>query len=200
VRTTAPDGRPRCPWGRSPALLAYHDGEWGVPLHDDRGHFELLILEGAQAGLSWSTVLARRDGYRRAFADFDPAAVARFGQEDVERILAGGDVIRNRRKVESAVTNAAAFIDVAERFGGFDAYVWQFVDGTPRVGRFAAPSQVPASTPLSAALSADLRRRGFRFVGATICYAYLQAAGLVMDHLVGCYRYPELAATEARPT
>jgi DNA-3-methyladenine glycosylase I len=172
----------------------YHDIEWGFPVHDDRRHFELLVLEGAQAGLSWLTILKRREGYRRAFSGFDPVKVARYSERKVEALLEDTDIIRNRQKVVSAVGNAAALLRVQEEAGSFDAYVWEFVGGTQVVNHWKALRQVPASTPLSEALSRDLRQRGFRFVGPTICYSYLQSAGLVNDHLIGCFRYPEALA------
>ncbi|MCC5867514.1 MAG: DNA-3-methyladenine glycosylase I [Gammaproteobacteria bacterium] len=187
----ASDARPRCDWalGVSAAYLAYHDDEWGVPTHDDRRLFEFLLLEGAQAGLSWATVLHRREGYRRAFADFDPAAVARFDEAHCARLLTDPGIIRNRLKVASAVSNARAFLEVQSAFGSFDAYLWRFVDGQPIDGRRASMAEVPATTPLSDTLSRDLRKRGFRFVGSTIVYAYLQAMGLVNDHLLHCHRH-----------
>ncbi|MGP0030391.1 MAG: DNA-3-methyladenine glycosylase I [Acidimicrobiales bacterium] len=188
----APDGRPRCAWATGPWNIPYHDAEWGVPVHDDRTHFEFLVLEGAQAGLSWLTVLKKRDAYRRAFAGFDPGRVARFTPARVERLLSDPGIIRNRAKVESTVRNARAFLAVQEEFGSFDDYLWRFVDGRPTVNRWRRLAQVPATTPLSEAVSADLRRRDFRFVGPTVCYSHLQAAGLVNDHLVGCFRYAEL--------
>ncbi|MDX1384090.1 MAG: DNA-3-methyladenine glycosylase I [Thermoanaerobaculia bacterium] len=179
----------RCPWaGEDPLSIAYHDEEWGVPTHDDRALFELLILEGAQAGLSWSTILAKREGYLRAFAGFDPERVARFNRRSVARLLADPGIVRNRLKVESAIRNARAFLEVQEDEGSFDRYVWRFVDGRPRVGRWASSAEVPASTPESDALSKDLKARGFSFVGTTICYAFMQAAGLVDDHLATCFR------------
>lgn len=184
----------RCGWATSPLLVQYHDAEWGVPVHDDRTLFEFLVLECAQAGLSWETILRRREGYRRAFAGFDPAAVARFGPEEVEALLADPGIIRNRRKIEAAVNNARAFLRVQEEFGSFDRYIWQFVGGEPRVNRWRRASEVPSSTPESEAMSRDLRRRGFQFVGPTICYAYMQATGMVNDHLAGCFRHAELAA------
>lgn len=191
------DGRARCAWATGPWLVPYHDEEWGVPVHDDRKHFEHLTLEGAQAGLSWLTVLRRRDAYRRAFAGFDPAAVARFGPRQVTALLSDPGIIRNRRKVESVVANAAAILAVQEREGSFSDYLWGFVDGRTKVNHWRTQAEVPPWTPRSEALSKDLRRRGFRFVGATVCYAHLQATGLVMDHLVGCFRHPALAG--ARP-
>ena len=185
--------RTRCPWaGSDPLYVAYHDEEWGAPLHDERRLFEMLVLEGAQAGLSWLTILRRREGYRRAFDGFDPGAVARYGRRDVERLLADGRIVRNRLKIDSAVNNARAFLAVQEEFGGFDDYVWRFVDGKPRQNAWTAPEEVPAQTPASHAMSRDLRRRGFTFVGPTICYAHMQATGMVNDHLVGCFRHREV--------
>ena len=182
---------PRCDWalGVSPAYVAYHDHEWGVPTHDDRRLFEFLLLEGAQAGLSWATVLNRREGYRRAFADFDPARVACFDEAHCARLLTDPGIIRNRLKVASAVSNARAFLAIQESFGSFDNYLWGFVDGRPVDGRRSSMAEVPASTPLSNTLSRDLRKRGFRFVGSTIVYAYMQAMGLVNDHLLHCHRH-----------
>jgi DNA-3-methyladenine glycosylase I len=174
-------------------MLAYHDEEWGVPSHDDRHLYEMLTLEGAQAGLSWSTILRKRDGYRAALAGFDPEAVARFTARDVERLLTDPGIVRNRLKVESAVSNAARVLEVQEELGSLDAYVWGFVDGTPVVERRRALAELPAETELSRALSKDLKRRGFRFVGPTVCYAFMQAVGLVNDHVVGCFRLEELA-------
>lgn len=193
------DGRPRCAWATGPWNVPYHDEEWGVAVHDDLRHFEYLTLEAAQAGLSWLTVLKRRDGYRRAFAGFDPAKVARFGARKVEALLDDPGIVRNRAKVESTVANAAAFLRVQEEHGSFDNYLWGFVDGTPVVNRWRSVDQVPATTPLSEEVSGDLRRRGFRFVGPTVIYAHLQAAGLVVDHLTTCFRYPELAGPGRRP-
>ena len=188
------DGRTRCEWaaGDDPLMREYHDREWGVPVHDDRTHFEFLILEGAQAGLSWRTVLVRREGYRAAFAGFDPEAVARFGDEDRERLLGFAGIIRNRAKIDSAVRNAAAFLEVQSQHGSFDEYVWGFVGGEPRRNVFESLSEVPAETEQSRALSRDLRSRGFNFVGPTICYAYMQAAGLVNDHAASCFRHLEV--------
>lgn len=186
----------RCPWslGVSDTYLRYHDEEWGVPVRDDRRHFEFLTLEGAQAGLSWRTVLHRRDGYRRAFAGFDPVRVARYTPRKVEALLADEGIIRNRLKVESAVGNARAFLQVQEECGSFSDYIWGFVDGRPVCNRWHRQDQVPATSPVSDALSRDLKRRGFRFVGSTIMYAHLQATGLVNDHLVGCFRHRECRA------
>jgi DNA-3-methyladenine glycosylase I len=185
--TTAPGVR--CPWARSPLDIAYHDEEWGVPVHDDRVLFELLVLEGAQAGLSWSTILNKRPHYRRAFAGFDPSKVARFTEADVERLMGDAGIVRHRQKIASAVTNARAFLCVQAEHGSFDAYVWPFVGGAPKVNGWQSPRQVPARTPESDALSKDLRRRGFSFVGSTICYAFMQAVGMVDDHLMDCVRH-----------
>jgi DNA-3-methyladenine glycosylase I len=192
----------RCAWAESgPLEAAYHDTEWGVPVHDDRRLFEFLVLEGAQAGLSWSTILRKRDAYREAFAGFDPARVARFDARRQRTLLADAGIVRNRLKIESAVRNACAFLKVQEEFGSFDTYVWSLVDGTPIRHAWKTPAQVPASTPVSDALSKDLKRRGFNFVGTTICYAFMQAVGIVNDHTVGCFRSRELVsgtATEKR--
>jgi len=193
VTGTGPDEIERCRWATGEWLAPYHDTEWGVPVHDDRRHFEFLVLEGAQAGLSWLTVLRRREGYRRAFADFDPEVVAGFGPDRVARLVEDPGIIRHRGKIESTVSNASAFLAVQAEFGSYDDYLWSFVDGQPVVGGWSRMDQVPAVTPLAQAVSADLKRRGLRFVGPTICYAYLQATGLVMDHLTSCFRYPELA-------
>ncbi len=183
----------RCPWPTTELYVAYHDEEWGVPVHDDQRLFEFLVLEGAQAGLSWETILRKREAYRRAFAGFDPARVAAFGPGDVERLLGDAGIVRNRRKVESAVANARAFLAVQREFGSFDNYVWRFVGGRPVRNAWRAMAEVPARTPESEAMSRDLRRRGFGFVGPTICYAFMQAVGMVNDHLVGCFRHRELA-------
>ncbi len=184
----------RCVWcGDDPVYLAYHDEEWGVPVHDDRRLFEFLVLEGAQAGLSWITILKRRPGYRRAFAGFDPARVARYGPRQVERLLADPGIIRNRQKVNSAIRNARAFLEVQAEFGSFDAYLWRFVDGRPRQNRWRGDGDIPAATPESEAFSKDLRQRGFSFVGPTIMYAHMQAVGMVNDHVTGCFRHRQLA-------
>jgi len=183
----------RCPWPKTELDIAYHDAEWGVPVHDDRTLFELLTLEGAQAGLSWSTILRKREHYVRLFAGFDAARVARFTPASVERILADPGVVRHRGKIESTVSNAKAFLRVQDEFGSFDRYVWQFVGGAPRVNRWRELREVPASTPESDALSKDLKRRGFRFVGSTICYAFMQAVGMVNDHVTDCFRHRDLA-------
>lgn len=190
--SAAPPGVKRCGWARSELSIPYHDAEWGVPLHDDRGLFEFLILEGAQAGLSWETILRKRDHYREAFDDFDAERVARYTPRKVERLLADPGIVRNRLKVESAVSNARAFLDVRDAVGSFDRYIWQFVGGEPRVNRRRSMRAVPARTLESDAMSKDLKRRGFRFVGSTICYAYMQATGMVNDHTVDCFRYTEV--------
>ena len=183
----------RCPWaGTDPLVVAYHDEEWGMPVHDDRTLFEFLILEGAQAGLSWSTILRKRDNYRRAFDNFDPAAVAAYGEEKIAALLADPGIVRNRLKVRAAVRNAAAFLKVQEEFGSFDAYVWRFVGGRPIVNQWQSLRELPAETAESRALSKDLQKRGFTFVGPTITYALMQAVGLVNDHLVSCFRYQDL--------
>ena len=195
-----PKPRTRCPWseGVSDAYLAYHDTEWGVPVHDDPTQFEFLVLEAAQAGLSWSTVLHRRDGYRRAFAGFDAAKVARFTPKRIAAILQDPGVIRNRLKVESAVSNARAFLAVQAEFGSFSDYLWRFVDGRPVQNAWREQREVPATSPVSDAVSKDLKKRGFRFVGSTIIYAHLQATGLVNDHLAGCFRHAPCAALGQR--
>lgn len=184
----------RCDWAQSHPLLAtYHDEEWGVPVHDEVKWYEKILLDGAQAGLSWLTILKKRESYREAFAGFDPAVVARFGSRDVERLLRNPGIVRNRLKVESAVSNATAFLALQREHGSFDAYVWRSVEGAPRQNRFTRMRDVPARTELSDALSKDLKRRGFKFVGSTIVYAFMQAAGLVNDHLVTCFRHREVA-------
>lgn len=186
-------GATRCPWpGTDSLYVAYHDTEWGVPLHDDLRHFEFLVLDGAQAGLSWLTILRKRENYRRAFAGFDPARVARFGPAKIESLLADPGIVRNRLKVEGAVASAKAFLSVQREFGSFDAYIWSFVEGKTQVHRWRSIRQIPPKTPESERMSRDLIQRGFRFVGPTICYAYMQAAGLVNDHLVDCFRYKEV--------
>ena len=184
----------RCEWaaGGDDLMLAYHDEEWGAPSHDDRHLFELLTLEGAQAGLSWSTILRKREGYRRAFAGFDPEAVARFSARDVDRLLADPSIVRNRAKVESTVSNAKQVLAVQEELGSLGAYLWSFVDGRPVTNRWRRLGELPAETAQSKAISKDLKRRGFRFVGPTTIYAFMQAVGMVLDHTVDCFRYPEL--------
>jgi DNA-3-methyladenine glycosylase I len=183
----------RCAWATTEAMIAYHDREWGVPQHDDRVLFELLILEGAQAGLSWSIILAKREAYREAFAGFDPAKVARFGARDIARLLRNEGIVRNRLKIQSAIKNARAFMNVQGEFGRFDRYIWQFVDGVPRLNAWRSMKSLPAETAESQAMSKDLNKRGFNFVGPTVCYAFMQAVGMVNDHLVECFRYRELA-------
>lgn len=185
----------RCPWASDksgPLYVKYHDEEWGVPVHDDRVHFEFIVLDGAQAGLSWSTILNKRENYRRAFAGFDPAKVAKFDKRRVERLLQDRGIVRNRLKVEAAVQNARAFLRIQKEFGSFDKYIWSFVGGKTRHNRWTRVRQIPAETPESRAMSKDLRQRGFRFVGPTICYAYMQAAGMVNDHLVDCFRHRQV--------
>ncbi len=180
----------RCDWaGTDPLMISYHDEEWGVPVHDDGKLFEVLVLEGAQAGLSWRTILRKRERYRRVFRGFDPARVARFGRNDVERLLSDPGIVRNRAKVESAVGNARRLLEVRAEFGSFDAYVWRFGGGRPIVNRFRKLSDLPSTSPESVAMSGDLRARGFRFVGPTICYAFMQAVGMVNDHLIHCFRH-----------
>jgi len=192
-RPNVPDDRQRCPWcGTDPVYVRYHDEEWGRPLHDDRALFELLVLEGAQAGLSWLTVLKKREGYRRAFSGLAPELVARLSEADAERLRQDEGIIRNRQKIASAIGNARAFLAVAEAFGSFDAYLWRFVDGAPLQNAWGSLKQVPARTPASDALSKDLKARGFKFVGSTIMYAFMQSAGLVNDHLTSCFRHREL--------
>jgi DNA-3-methyladenine glycosylase I len=187
-----PDERQRCSWATTPAMIAYHDAEWGVPQHDDRVLFEFLILEGAQAGLSWSTILAKREAYRRAFSNFNPKSIARYDAPKLKQLMANAGIVRNRLKISSAVQNARAFLAVQKQFGTFDAYIWQFVGGKPIVNALSAPSQIQARTEESDRMSRDLLKRGFKFVGPTICYAFMQAVGMVNDHLVACFRYPEI--------
>jgi DNA-3-methyladenine glycosylase I len=187
------DSQQRCAWATTPLSIAYHDDEWGLPVHDDRTLFEFLTLEGAQAGLSWETILKKRAAYREAFAEFDPARVARFSPARIERLLADPGIVRNRLKIQSTVRNAKAFLAVQKEFGSFDAYIWRFVGGTPRVNHWRALGQVPARTAESDAMSRDLLQRGFTFVGSTICYAFMQAVGLVNDHAANCFRYKALS-------
>lgn len=184
----------RCDWATNELAIGYHDFEWGVPVHEDRRFFEFLILEGAQAGLSWDTILRKRATYQKAFSGFDPEKVAKFGEAKIELLLNNAGLVRNRLKLSSAISNARAFLDVQNEFGTFDAFVWRFVNGHPKANRWKHISEVPASTPESDALSKELKRRGFRFVGTTICYAFMQATGLVNDHLVGCFRRDAVAA------
>lgn len=182
----------RCPWARSALDIAYHDSEWGVPQHDDRVLFEFLILEGAQAGLSWITILRKRENYRAAFDGFDAARIARYGADKIESLLRDAGIVRNRLKLEAAVINAQKFLEVQEAFGSFDAFIWQFVDGQPRQNAWRSHAEVPASTPQSDAMSKELKRRGFKFAGTTICYALMQATGMVNDHTTDCFRHREL--------
>jgi DNA-3-methyladenine glycosylase I len=185
----------RCSWcGDDPLYVAYHDEEWGVPVFDDRTLFEFLILEGAQAGLSWSTILKKREGYRAAFDRFDPQVVARYDERKTAELLADAGIVRNRLKVASAVSNAQAFLAVQEEHGSFSDYIWAFVDGTPIQNQWRTLADIPATTPLAETISKDLKRRGFRFVGPTIVYAHMQATGMVNDHVVGCFRHPEIVA------
>ena len=182
-----------CGWGTADAVMtAYHNEEWGVPVHDDRLHFEFIVLEGVQAGLSWRTVLHRREAYRDAYHNFDPKKVAEYNEADVERLLANPGIIRNRRKIVAAIRNARSFLEVQREFSSFDAYIWGFVGGFQRVNVFTSFKEMPAETEESRAMSKDLKKRGFTFVGPTICYAYMQAAGLVNDHLTKCYRWKEV--------
>ncbi len=183
----------RCTWAEGDALdTLYHDTEWGVPVHDDRVLFEFLILESAQAGLSWRTILHKREAYRRAFARFDPREVSAFGPSEFNRLMNDAGIVRNRLKIESAISNAQAFLQIQDEFGSFDAYLWDFVGGEPLINHWRHGGEVPASTPTSDTLSKSLKRHGFRFVGTTICYAYLQAVGLINDHLIECFRHPEV--------
>ena len=185
--------RRRCPWPTDERYIRYHDTEWGVPLHEDQQLFEYLILEGAQAGLSWHTVLKKRENYRAAFDQFDPRKVARYNAAKIAKLLADAGIIRNRLKIHAAIQNAKAFLRVQEEFDSFDAYIWRFVDGRPKINRWRTMKQVPARTPISDALSKDLLQRGFKFVGSTICYAHMQATGMVNDHLVTCFRHKQLS-------
>ena len=186
---------PRCPWATIEPNTTYHDEEWGVPVHDDRKLFEFLILEGAQAGLSWTTILKKRDNYRKAFDEFHPEKIARYGARDVKRLLGDAGIVRNRLKIAATIENAKMFLDVRKEFGTFDAYLWRFAGGKPIQNRWHTMGQVPARTTESDAMSRDLLRRGFKFVGSTICYALMQAVGIVNDHLVTCPRHAELAGT-----
>ncbi len=183
----------RCSWcGDDPLYVAYHDAEWGVAVHDDRRLFEMLILEGAQAGLNWLTILRKRENYRKAFANFDPMRVAKFDRQKIAALLQNPGIVRNRLKIHAAVANARALLQVQEEFGSFDRYIWQFVGGKPKKNRWRELKELPSRTPESDAMSKDLKRRGFSFVGSTICYAFMQAVGMVNDHVVGCYRYREV--------
>ncbi|EMR01165.1 DNA-3-methyladenine glycosylase I [Cesiribacter andamanensis] len=194
----------RCQWvsagwagGKFPEYQQYHDQEWGVPVHDDRVHFEFLVLESAQAGLSWATVLRKRAAYREAFARFDPQQVAAFGEEKVQELLQNGGIIRNGAKIRAAISNAQRFLDIQQEWGSFSAYIWEFVGGRPLINHWTENSQVPATSPQSDALAADMKKRGFKFLGSTVLYAHLQACGLVMDHTTSCYRYAELSTAKA---
>jgi DNA-3-methyladenine glycosylase I len=191
MHTAESADRQRCPWAKGDLYIQYHDREWGVTLHDDCALFEFLVLEGAQAGLSWLTILRKRDNYRAAFAQFDARRMARFDSKKLKRLLADPGIVRNRQKIEAAVLNAKAFLEVQKEFGTFDRYIWQFVGGRPRQNRWS--KAVPAHTPESDAMSKDLKKRGFKFVGSTICYAFMQAVGMVNDHLVTCFRHAEVA-------
>ena len=182
----------RCPWGADELMLRYHDEEWGVPVHDDQKHFEFLVLEMFQAGLSWMTVLRKRQAFIKAFAGFDPQKVATFDEKDIARLLGDAGIIRNRLKIAAAITNAARFIEVQKEFGSFDKYIWGFVGGQPLVNNWKTIAEIPPRTELSDRLSADLKQRGFKFVGSTIIYSHLQATGLVNDHITGCFRYREV--------
>ena len=189
---------PRCPWATTELAISYHDNEWGVPVHDDRVLFEFLILEGAQAGLSWNTILKKRENYRKAFDEFRPEKIARYGKRDVQRLLRNDGIVRNRSKIAAAIKNANSFLAVKNEFGSFDAYLWSFVNGKPIQNRWRTLADVPARTAESDAMSRDLLRRGFKFVGSTICYAFMQAIGMVNDHLVTCPRYVELGGSRRR--
>jgi DNA-3-methyladenine glycosylase I len=198
AKKRTPKEKVRCPWAKGKEYIAYHDNEWGVPVHDDRLLFEFLILEGAQAGLSWATILNKRGNYRQAFDQFDPQRVAKYGKKKQERLLANPGIVRNRLKVESAISNARAFLKVQQEFGSFDGFLWPFVEGAPRQNAWMALAHVPAMTAESDALSKELKRRGFRFVGSTICYAFMQAVGMVNDHLIDCFRHAEVRPKRRR--
>jgi DNA-3-methyladenine glycosylase I len=194
IEKTEPASLVRCSWARNPLAIRYHDEEWGVPQHDDARLFEFLILEGAQAGLSWDTILRKRENYRAAFNHFDPRRVARYDRRKTQSLLRDDGIIRNRLKIASAVQNAKAFLQVQDKFGSFDRYIWQFVGGKPKVNAWSSTQKVPARTPESDAMSKDLKKRGFSFVGSTICYAFMQAVGMVNDHAVECFRYSEVGS------
>jgi len=193
------NAKPRCSWASTPPMIAYHDAEWGVPQHDDRVLFEFLILEGAQAGLSWSTILAKRDAYRRAFSNFNPKIIARYDSAKLKQLMANAGIVRNRLKISATIQNARSFLAVQKEFGSFDAYIWQFVGNAPIVNSRNASGQMPAGTEESDKMSRDLLKRGFKFVGPTICYAFMQAVGMVNDHLVNCFRYAEIKKAAANP-
>jgi len=186
----------RCPWAKGELYITYHDTEWGVPLHDDRALFELLILEGAQAGLSWSTILNKRENYRKAFDGFNARKIARYDQRKVDRLLDDSGIVRNKLKIAASIQNAQAFLAIQKEFGSFDAYIWHFVGGQPIQNSFSSMQEVPARTAVSDAMSKDLQARGFRFVGSTICYAFMQATGMVNDHVTDCFRHSELLKSE----
>jgi DNA-3-methyladenine glycosylase I len=188
----------RCPWATNDLSIRYHDEEWGSPVHDDRALFEFLILEGAQAGLSWDTILKKRENYRTAFDNFDPKKIARYDRRKVQSLMKNAGIIRNRLKIASAIKNARAFLKVQEEFGSFDAYIWQFIGGAPMVNARRSMKEVPARTPESDAMSKELKKRGFSFVGTTICYAFMQAVGMVNDHLTSCFRYAQLQPTKRK--
>ena len=190
--STASDGKPRCSWAKNELAILYHDREWGVPQHDDRVLFEFLVLEGAQAGLSWDTILRKRENYRAAFAKFDPQKVAKFDRRKIESLMRDEGIVRNRLKISSAVENAKAFLRIQAESGSFDRYIWQFVGGAPRVNKLKAIGEAQARTAESDAMSKDLKKRGFTFVGTTICYAFMQAVGMVNDHVMTCFRYREV--------
>jgi DNA-3-methyladenine glycosylase I len=193
------DAANRCHWATSPLMIEYHDKEWGVPVHDDSVLFEFLILEGAQAGLSWETILNKRENYRRAFDHFDAAKIARYDAKKSRELMANAGIVRNRLKIASTISNAKAFLDVQKEFGSFDRYIWQFVGGRPKVNRWRSSQRLPARTPESDAMSKDLKRRGFRFVGSTICYAFMQATGMVNDHLVTCFCHDTCGGKPRKP-
>ena len=182
----------RCEWAANGLMLPYHDEEWGVPLHDDRLLFEFLILEGAQAGLSWNTILQKRENYRAAFDNFDPAAISQYGDDKVQSLLANAGIVRNRLKIAAAIGNAKAYLAVVQEFGSFDSYIWGFVGGSPKTNAWKSLSEIPAKTDESDAMTRDLKTRGFKFVGSTICYAYMQATGMVNDHMVDCFRHGQV--------
>jgi DNA-3-methyladenine glycosylase I len=198
LKAPASDARQRCSWATTPPMITYHDAEWGVPQHDDRVLFEFLILEGAQAGLSWSTILAKRDAYRRAFSNFNPKSIARYDSARLKQLMANAGIVRNRLKISATVQNARSFLAVQKEFGRFDYYIWQFVGGAPIVNSRSALGQLPARTEESDKMSRDLLKRGFKFVGPTICYAFMQAVGMVNDHLVNCFRYAEIKKATAK--
>lgn len=182
-----------CSWpGNNPLMMEYHDKEWGVPVHDDQKHFEFMVLDAFQAGLSWAIVLNKREGFRKAFANFEIAKVAKFDEKIIQELLMDASIIRNRQKIRATINNAQRFLEIQKEFGSFDQYIWQFTDYKTKVNKWISTDQIPATTPESDAMSKDLKKRGFKFVGSTICYAYMQAAGMVNDHLVGCFRYKEL--------